>query len=60
MTARYQSDHPKTGWDALDVVTADVAYEDGHESYKNVKLGSKSVKSIDDIGGTRYSLARRL
>jgi hypothetical protein len=53
MTARYQSDHPKTGWDALDVVTADVAYEDGHESYKNVKLGSKSVKSIDDIGGTR-------
>jgi len=53
MTARYQSDHPKTGWDALDVVTADVAYEDGHESYKNVKLGSKSVKSIDDLGGTR-------
>lgn len=53
MTARYQSDHPKTGWDALDVVTADVTYEDGRESYKNVKLGSKSVRSIDDIGGTR-------
>jgi hypothetical protein len=53
MTARYQSDHPKTGWDALDVVTADVMYEDGKESYKNVKLGSKSVKSIEDIGGTR-------
>lgn len=53
MTARYQSDHPKTGWDALDVVTADVMYEDGRESYKNVKLGSKSVKSIEDIGGTR-------
>ena len=53
MTARYQSDHPKTGWDALDVVTADVAYENGQESYKNVKLGSKSVKSMDDLGGTR-------
>ncbi len=54
MTARYQSDHPKTGWDALDVVTADVAYEDGHESYKNIKIGNKLVgKSMDDIGGTR-------
>jgi hypothetical protein len=54
MTARYQSDHPKTGWDALDVVTADVAYEDGHESYKNIRIGSKPVnKSMEDIGGTR-------
>ncbi len=54
LTARYQSDHPKTGWDALDVVTADVAYEDGHETYKNIKIGSKPVnKSMDDIGGTR-------
>src|SRR6202043_1000606 len=41
MTARYQSDHPKTGWDALDVVTADVAYENGHESYKNIKIRSE-------------------
>ena len=54
MTARYQSDHPKTGWDALDVVTADVAYEDGHESYKNIKIGNRPVnKSMEDIGGTR-------
>ena len=54
MTARYQSDHPKTGWDALDVVTADVAYENGHESYKNIKIGNKAVnKSMEDIGGTR-------
>jgi len=54
MTARYQSDHPKTGWDALDVVTADVAYENGKESYKNIKIGNKAVnKSMEDIGGTR-------
>lgn len=54
MTARYQSDHPKTGWDALDVVTADVTYENGRESYKNIKIGSKAVnKSMEDIGGTR-------
>ena len=54
LTARYQSDHPKTGWDALDVVSADVAYEDGRETYKNVKIGNKATnKSIDEIGGTR-------
>lgn len=54
MTARYQSDHPKTGWDPIDVVTADVAYQDGRESYKNIKIGGKAVnKSMDDIGGTR-------
>ena len=54
VTTRYQSDHPKTGWDALDIVTADVAYEDGKESYKNIKVGTKSVnKNMEDIEGTR-------
>lgn len=54
VTTRYQSDHPKSGWDALDVVTADVAYEDGHETYKNIKVGNKAVnKNMEDIGGTR-------
>jgi hypothetical protein len=54
MTTRYQSDHPKTGWDALDIVTADVAYEDGKETYRNIKVGSKSVnKNMEDIEGTR-------
>lgn len=54
MTTRYESDHPRQGWTALDVVTADVAYEDGKESYKNVKINNKAVnKSIEDIGGTR-------
>ncbi len=54
MTTRYQSDHPKQGWDAIDIVTADVAYEEGHETYKNVKVGNKPVnKSMEDIEGTR-------
>jgi hypothetical protein len=54
MTTRYQSQHPKQGWDALDVVTADVAYEDGRESYKNIKVGNKVVnKRMEDIEGTR-------
>jgi len=54
ITTRYQSDHPKTGWDALDIVTADVAYENGQESYKNIKVGNKVVnKNMEDIEGTR-------
>ena len=54
VTTRYQSDHPKTGWDALDIVTADVAYENGQESYKNIKVGNKVVnKNMEDIEGTR-------
>ncbi len=54
MTTRYQSDHPKSGWDALDIVTADLTYQDGHESYKNIKIGNKSTnKSMEDIPGTR-------
>ena len=54
VTTRYQSDHPKTGWDAVDVVTADLAYEEGRESYKNIKVGNKAVnKAMEDIEGTR-------
>jgi hypothetical protein len=54
MTTRYQSENPKRGWDPIDIVTADVAYQDGRESYKNIKVGNKPVnKSMDDIGGTR-------
>ncbi len=54
ITTRYQSDHPKTGWDALDIVTSDVAYENGKETYKNIKVGNKAVnKNMEDIEGTR-------
>ena len=54
VTTRYESDHPKQGWTALDIVTADVAYENGKESYKNIKIGNKAVnKGMEDIEGTR-------
>lgn len=54
MTTRYQSENPRDGWQPLDVVSADVTYEDGKESYKNIKIGNKSVnKSMDEIGGSR-------
>jgi hypothetical protein len=53
-TTRYQTDNPKRGWDAVDIVTADVAYENGRESYKNIKVGNKVVgQSMDAIPGTR-------
>ncbi len=56
MTTRYESDHPREGWTALDIVTADVAYEEGRESYKNIKINNRPVnKSMEDIGGTRSS-----
>jgi hypothetical protein len=52
-TTRYESDHPKEGWQALDVVTADVAYEDGHETYKNIKVGNKATdKPMEEVGGS--------
>ena len=54
MTTRYQSQNPKAGWQAIDIVTADVAYEDGRESYKNIKIGGRAVnKAMEDIEGAR-------
>jgi hypothetical protein len=51
-TTRYQTENPKRGWDPLDVVTADLAYENGKESYKNIQVGGKPAKgSMEEIGG---------
>jgi hypothetical protein len=53
-TTRYQTDNPKRGWDAIDIVSADVAYQDGRESYKNIKIGNKVIaQSMDDLPGAR-------
>ena len=51
LTTRYQSDNPKAGWQALDTISADVAYQDGSESYTNIKVGNKPQKSMEDVGG---------
>ena len=55
VTTRYQTDGARSGWQALDVVTADVAYENGRESYKNIKIGNKAANTDDmgEIPGTR-------
>ncbi len=56
MTTRYATENIKQGWQAQDVITADVAYEEGHESYKNIKIGNKATnKSMDELPGTRSS-----
>jgi hypothetical protein len=52
ITTRYRTEDAKKGWDPIDIVTSDLAYEDGKESYKNIKVGNKAVnKSMDEIGG---------
>jgi len=53
-TARYASERAQKGWQALDIVTADLAYEDGNETYKNIRVGNKPVnQKMQDIEGTR-------
>lgn len=51
LTTRYDSDRPKDGWRAQDTITADLAYENGTEKYTNIKVGSKSAKSMEEVGG---------
>ncbi len=54
ITTRFGSQNPRQGWDTIDVVTADVAYQNGQESYRNIKATGKStVQSMDELGGTR-------
>ncbi len=43
VTTRYQTEHHQKVWRPMDVVTADVAYEAGRETYKNIKVDNKPV-----------------
>jgi len=52
LTTRFESERPKDGWQAHDTISADLAYENGRESYTNVKLGNKPQKSMEDVGGS--------
>jgi hypothetical protein len=52
LTTRYHTQNIKQGWDTIDIVQADVAYENGQESYKNIKINNKLTnKSMHEIGG---------
>jgi hypothetical protein len=53
MTTRYMERSKSEGWTAIDVVTAKVVYEDGHENYKEITVGGKRTdKSMMDLGGS--------
>ncbi len=50
--ARFQSTTPKVSWQALDIVSTEVVYEDGKEQYRNVAVNGKPVKKrIQDLDG---------
>ena len=53
VTTRYLEESRSAGWQAMDVVTAKVVYEDGHENYRDITVGGKRTnKSIMEIGGS--------
>ncbi len=52
LTTRYHTQNVKQGWDTIDIVQADIAYENGQESYKNIRVDNKLTnKSMNEIGG---------
>ena len=53
VTTRYLEESRSAGWQAVDVVTAKVVYEEGHENYRDITVGGKRTnKSIMEIGGS--------
>ena len=45
MTSRYFATGFPTHWQEIDVVTADLAYVDGKEDYKNFQINGNPVNS---------------
>jgi hypothetical protein len=53
MTTRYMQQSRAEGWQALDVLTAKVIYEDGKENYREITVGGKRTdKSMLELGGS--------
>lgn len=52
-TTRYEGEGRPVSWRPLDVVSAAVAYEDGKESYHDIKINNKPVnKPMEQISGS--------
>lgn len=50
---RYQTAPNSKNWQPLDVLSMALVYENGHESYRNLMIGTKATKkSIEDVGGS--------
>ena len=53
-TTRYLSESAKANWQAQDTIQSDLAYENGRESYTNIKVGNRAIdknKGMEDVGG---------
>ncbi len=54
VTTRYQLESKAQGWQALDLVSAEVVYENGHEDYRKIAINGKATnKGMMDIPGSR-------
>ncbi len=51
MMARFQSVSHPVSWQPLDVVTANLVYENGIEAYKDIKVNDRPKKSMEETGG---------
>ncbi|MBV8831749.1 MAG: hypothetical protein JO108_21270 [Acidobacteriaceae bacterium] len=52
MTTRYMEQSRSSGWEAQDVITAKVIYEDGREKYEDITVGGKHTnKNMLEVGG---------
>jgi hypothetical protein len=55
LTTRYLRQSRAEGFRALDVVSADVVYEDGKESYANIQINGKLVKKpVEETGSWSF------
>lgn len=52
MMARFQSDSKPVQWQAIDVISSDVLYENHKETYKNLAINGRKVnKKLDELDG---------
>ena len=52
MMARYESTTHPANWQAIDIVSAALVYENGKEDYRDIAVNGKLLKkSIDQVGG---------
>ena len=58
MVARYESNEKPANWVAIDIVEAEVAYEDGMESYESIKVNGKLLKkqAMSELDGGAWSM----
>ena len=57
MVARFESSEKPANWVAIDLVEAEVAFEDGMESYQSIKVNGKLLKkqAMSELGGGAWS-----